>query len=706
MAPRLAAANVGKGSWDPGWRVEAAASGQAAIIKNGLRLFAWPDEYRKESDRPTVPGDLVSLLWPKDCLGLSPGYFTALGDEPLEDAGRTRLRLYWHIRPEGAVQLIRRITTELNASKVGFRFKVVDDLGSYGRCDAAVLYISDRDFPRVTELLAGSAGDLREGGALDQEIPAFTKRLAHGLGLAEDPPDGDSFGLNRCTLLARALTTEEGTRSRSAALKLRLVEEMFSQAGVDMLRPYLNAGSDDAYDLPAGPEARRAARLASDPSLRRGRLPEDYFGAADAVGSRLAQGAIWHEGRCNWLSPRPRTGPGQDGAFVRLGSLGPDLYGGTSGIALFLAELQVRGGSQGAGRIAVGAARQALAAADRIAPQVRAGLYSGWPGIAVAVAWAGSRLGEPELVDRAIDLAHRLPTGRHQEGECDLISGTAGAVLGLLWLHASFGDDRLLEKACALGKGLARTADRSAEGCSWGSAASPGSPNLTGLSHGAAGIGLAMFTLYESSGETEFLTLGRMAFQYERHWFDRRVGNWPDLRWRTRRSRRPASFATTWCHGAPGIALSRARGYELRGDQEYRDEAAIAARTTERELRVMAERGFNDFSLCHGAGGLASILLDVEGVLGEGTVDGQLISAIGAEGLARYPDANNPWPCGVGMAETPELMTGLAGIGWFYLRLAEPTLPSILLMRPDNPDPGDKGPRFPRFGARLASRHR
>src|SRR5439155_2767160 len=225
MAPRLAAANVGKGSWDPGWRVEAAASGQAAIIKNGLRLFAWPDEYRKESDRPTVPGDLVSLLWPKDCLGLSPGYFTALGDEPLEDAGRTRLRLYWHIRPEGAVQLIRRITTELNASKVGFRFKVVDDLGSYGRCDAAVLYISDRDFPRVTELLAGSAGDLREGGALDQEIPAFTKRLAHGLGLAEDPPDGDSFGLNRCTLLARALTTEEGTRSRSAALKLRLVEE-------------------------------------------------------------------------------------------------------------------------------------------------------------------------------------------------------------------------------------------------------------------------------------------------------------------------------------------------------------------------------------------------------------------------------------------------------------------------------------------------
>ena len=32
---------------------------------------------------------------------------------------------------------------------------------------------------------------------------------------------------------------------------------------------------------------------------------------------------------------------------------------------------------------------------------------------------------------------------------------------------------------------------------------------------------------------------------------------------------------------------------------------------------------------------------------------------------------------------TPSLMLGLAGIGYFYLRLHSPTVPSILLVRPE-----------------------
>jgi lantibiotic modifying enzyme len=42
------------------------------------------------------------------------------------------------------------------------------------------------------------------------------------------------------------------------------------------------------------------------------------------------------------------------------------------------------------------------------------------------------------------------------------------------------------------------------------------------------------------------------------------------------------------------------------------------------------------------------------------------------------------WPCGApGGAETPNLMLGLAGIGYFYLRLYDPIhTPSLLMVIP------------------------
>jgi hypothetical protein len=43
-------------------------------------------------------------------------------------------------------------------------------------------------------------------------------------------------------------------------------------------------------------------------------------------------------------------------------------------------------------------------------------------------------------------------------------------------------------------------------------------------------------------------------------------------------------------------------------------------------------------------------------------------------------DNRAPWPCGTS-GDTPNLMLGLAGIGYFYLRLAIPAIPSILLLR-------------------------
>ena len=46
-----------------------------------------------------------------------------------------------------------------------------------------------------------------------------------------------------------------------------------------------------------------------------------------------------------------------------------------------------------------------------------------------------------------------------------------------------------------------------------------------------------------------------------------------------------------WCHGAPGIGLSRLRALELLADDRYRPAAEAAVRAT---LQVMSDREVND----------------------------------------------------------------------------------------------------------------
>ena len=55
--------------------------------------------------------------------------------------------------------------------------------------------------------------------------------------------------------------------------------------------------------------------------------------------------------------------------------------------------------------------------------------------------------------------------------------------------------------------------------------------------------------------------------------------------------------------------------------------------------------------------------------------------SVAQEGFDRFEKRRIPWPCGLPDAnETPDLMLGLAGIGYFYLRLAAPAkIPSVLL---------------------------
>jgi lantibiotic modifying enzyme len=71
-----------------------------------------------------------------------------------------------------------------------------------------------------------------------------------------------------------------------------------------------------------------------------------------------------------------------------------------------------------------------------------------------------------------------------------------------------------------------------------------------------------------------------------------------------------------WYHGAPGVALSRLRAYEMLSDEVCRGEAETAIETTTANLYGNSEMSQTNYSLCHGLGGNSEPLLYGAQVLG------------------------------------------------------------------------------------------
>lgn len=406
-----------------------------------------------------------------------------------------------------------------------------------------------------------------------------------------------------------------------------------------------------------------------------------FLDAAASIGREIVAQAVWDGTRCNWVGAAPEEGRAGE-VVMTYAALGPGLYDGTSGIALFLSHLSAVTGDAEARRTALGAIRQALTVKEDRRP-ASPSVYTGMLGVALAAAETGRVLGEDGLIEdaaRLVPLVVETPSV-----EFDLLLGEAGAIVGLLALHHALGDRRCLDRAFDLGHGLVRRGRRRGPRLSWASPTVRGQAHLTGLSHGAAGAAVALIELAGMTGDSSFRDATTAAFAYEQHVFDPEEQNWPDYRALPRRPGRAqsTSFATFWCHGAPGIALSRLRSMELSGDPAAREDSQIALGTTERAVLGALRNHTGNFSLCHGLAGNAEVLAEGTRVLGADYPTGAEVARQVAEtGVERYGSAGS-WPSGAHGGQTPSLFLGLAGVGLFCLRLARPAVPSVLVIRPE-----------------------
>lgn len=252
---RLHQSNSGKGYFDPGWSVLREEIDNTLVVnKGGLRLYIERDKHLKPSDKAASVGDSVAIKLPKN--RVQNGFYMAVsnvGFNRIKDAENqpVTVRIYFHVTSEGAVAVMQHLTQKLNELVIPFSFKVLYNPKEYQRNDSGVLYFDQRDYEVVRQALKTVYQEYQSHFKL--EIPLFTKQLAPGLGLAEEPDQKfavqESFGMNRCQIVANGLLTAWHQGDNSIEGRMRAIIEQFSSLGIELQHSYLNANSEDIYTL-------------------------------------------------------------------------------------------------------------------------------------------------------------------------------------------------------------------------------------------------------------------------------------------------------------------------------------------------------------------------------------------------------------------------------------------------------------------------
>lgn len=407
-------------------------------------------------------------------------------------------------------------------------------------------------------------------------------------------------------------------------------------------------------------------------------LPEGPAGTKDllevamAIGDHLRQSAIpggQDQDEVAWIGLDMVKEP-----FWELNVAGSGLYGGLSGIGLFLAYLAEVSGEERfhslARRVTTTIVRGLKVPADPAKTPI--GAFSGMGGIIYFLSHCSVLWNDQALLAKAEELALSLAAAIPEDKSYDVIGGAAGLIPVLLSQNHLRPSDRMREMAVQCGEHLVQNAVACPNGIGWITMAD--SQPLTGFAHGTAGIAWALARLAAASGQSQFLETAAMALNYERSLFSPEHKNWPDLRDFVRKSK-GESYAGAWCHGAPGVGLGRTAMLDQYEDPAIHGEISVA-------LEAAYNRRFSgSHCLCHGGLGNFETVLEAEKKLPEPWLKDAL-RKYPAEILASLRE--HGWRCGVPLGvDTPGLMVGTAGIGYGLLRLAYPKrIPSVLLLAP------------------------
>jgi type 2 lantibiotic biosynthesis protein LanM len=397
---------------------------------------------------------------------------------------------------------------------------------------------------------------------------------------------------------------------------------------------------------------------------------EILIAEADRVAEELSRYAIRRGSGAAWIG-LDWLG---DSEVSQLVALGPDLYNGACGIAVFLAAhaaVAGRKSSEVLAQAALSNLRKSLRSrtSARMARSLGIGGASGLGSIVYALTVMWKLLQDEKLLADA-HVAAELFTDDliAADKQLDVMGGSAGAILGLLGLYRQSQSSDVLRRATGCGQHLLAQRRVGPEGRRSWSPQRLGSQPLNGMSHGAAGFAYALASLASATGCEEFANAASECIAFENSSYDAERNNWPDFR-----SEAGPLWPCQWCHGAPGIGLARI-AMTKRGAPDSKLAADV------RNALAGVERGWPGQvdTLCCGALGSIEFFCEAGSALGRSDLRELASRHLMAVLETAASTGDYRWNSGKSRFN-PGLFRGLAGAGYTVLRQVETSLPNVLI---------------------------
>ncbi len=354
------------------------------------------------------------------------------------------------------------------------------------------------------------------------------------------------------------------------------------------------------------------------------------------------------------------------------------LYAGTPGSVLFFLELSSSTGSQDYLRLARAGADDLLA---KLPGEKGLGLYEGMAGIGFTLEEVFKATGDQRYRDGFLNCLKRIREGAVKKGRgvewgtvTDIISGSAGTGLVLLYASRELKDKAWLELASSAGERLVELGRPEGGGLKW--AMDPGFPRLMpNFSHGTAGIAYFLTALGGETKKKEFLEAARAGAKYLLS-VAKTEGNAclifhnePDGK---------NLYYLGWCHGPVGTAQLFYRLYKLTGDKAWLDWLQKSAQgIMDSGIPEKETPGFwNNDGICCGLAGVGDFFLNLYRVTQytryldfcQRVTKKLLAKATIEDGRMKWVQAEHRVRPELLIAQTG-LMQGAAGIGLFLLHL-------------------------------------
>ena len=416
--------------------------------------------------------------------------------------------------------------------------------------------------------------------------------------------------------------------------------------------------------------------------------PDPYLNTANEAAHWIAASAITEKGGIVWPSdPRdPKT-------------VNTSLYAGTPGPILFFLEAYRYTGNSEYLKMARGGADALLAS---ISPQDEAGLYEGLAGSGFTLGEAYLATKDKKYLHGALETVEWLKQSAKNKGAgaewndaTDIIAGSAGSGLFLLWAQEHLGAEGVRELAVRAGDRLLEVAQRPANGQLKWMMSSEYPTEMPNFSHGTAGVAYFLATLYQKTGEKRFLDAAVAGAKYLTSIAS--VEGEACLIYHDDRAEGKKMYYLGWCHGPAGTARFFYRLYQVTKDQQWMEwMKRLAKSLTEQQYvgKAVTPGEWDNVSVCCGLTAQAEFYLNMYELtrekpyldLARKTSDVLLAKATRDNEGVRWVQAEHRVKPDLLMAQTG-LMQGASGIGLWLLHFSAfengRARPTITL--PDNP---------------------